>query len=120
MKIKIFSALLIVGKQIISSQWVDETLKITEADKMRYLKNDVYVKAGIPWIAYKNFWWILDDEKGEFAAIGIYGQVIYINRSVNLVIAYFSSQPVASSTASKNFLSKLNACRELSKKLLSN
>lgn len=106
------------GKQIIPSQWVDEILKITEADKMRYLKNDVYVKAGMPWLAYKNFWWILDDKKGEFAAIGIHGQVIYINRSTNLVIAYFSSQPVASSAASKNFLPKLNACRALSKKLM--
>jgi CubicO group peptidase (beta-lactamase class C family) len=106
------------GQQIIPSQWVDETLKITEADKIRYSKNDVYIKAGMPWVAYKNFWWILDEKKGEFAAIGIHGQVIYINRAANLVIAYFSSQPVASSAASKNFLPKLNACRELSKKLM--
>jgi hypothetical protein len=41
--------------------------------------------------------------------------VIYINRAASLVIAYFSSQPVAGSAASKNFLPKLNACRQLSK-----
>jgi hypothetical protein len=40
--------------------------------------------------------------------------VIYINRSANMVIAYFSSQPLASSVAGrKEFLSKLNACRAL-------
>ena len=106
------------GKEIIPAKWVDETLKISEADKIRYLKNDVYSKAGMPWIAYKNFWWILDDKKGEFAAIGTNGQVIYLNRSANLVIAYFSSQPGASSAGNKNFLAKLEACRMLSKRFI--
>lgn len=105
------------GKQIVSSKWVDEILTIHIADKERYLKNDVYVKARMPWVAYKNFWWILDENKGEFAAIGTNGQVIYINRSANLVIAYYSSQPVASSAGNKNFLTKLNASRVLAKQL---
>ena len=104
------------GKQLIPVAWVDETLKITAGDKERYSRNDVYVKAGMPWITYKNFWWILDERKGEYCAVGIHGQVIYINRSANMIIAYFSSQPVAGSAASKNFLPKLYACRELSKK----
>jgi CubicO group peptidase (beta-lactamase class C family) len=102
------------GKQIVPASWVDETTRIAAADKERYGKNDVYVKANMPWVAYKNFWWILDETKGEYAAIGIHGQVVYINRSANIVIAYFSSQPLASSIAGrKEFLSKLNACRSL-------
>jgi CubicO group peptidase (beta-lactamase class C family) len=106
------------GKQIIPRTWVDETLKLTTNDKERYGRNDVYVKAKMPWIAYKNYWWILDEVKGEYAAVGIHGQVIYINRSANMVIAYFSSQPLASSVAAfNNFVSKLNACRELAKKM---
>lgn len=105
------------GKQIIPRTWVDETLNITTTDKERYERNDVYVKAKMPWVAYKNYWWILDEKKGEYAAVGIHGQVIYINRSANLVVAYFSSQPQASSVAGfKPFVSKLNACRELAKK----
>ena len=103
------------GKQIIPQVWVDETLKITQADKDRYLKNDVYVPARMPWVAYKNYWWILDETMGEYCAVGIHGQVLYINHSANLVIAYFSSQPGAGSVASKEFLPKLNACRKLSK-----
>jgi CubicO group peptidase (beta-lactamase class C family) len=105
------------GKKLVPSKWIDEILHVTAEDKQRYLKNDVYVKARMPWVAYKNFWWILDETKGEFAAVGIHGQVIYINRSANLVIAYFSSQPVASSAGNKNFLAKLDACTTLAKKL---
>ena len=106
------------GKRLVPSGWIDEILNISAADKLRYSKNDVYVKAGMPWVAYKNFWWILAENKGEFAAIGIHGQVIYINRSANLVIAFFSSQPVASSAGNKNFLEKLHACRSLSKRFI--
>ena len=101
------------GKQIVPSKWIDEILTITSEDKRRYSKNEVYAKAQMPWVAYKNFWWILDENKGEFAAIGTNGQVIYINRSANLVIAYFSCHPDPSSAGNKNFLLKLNACRSL-------
>lgn len=104
------------GKEIVPKAWVDETLRLTTTDKERYGRNDVYAKANMPWIAYKNYWWILDEVKGEYAAVGIHGQVIYINRSANIVIAYFSSQPQASSVAGyKHFVSKLKACRELAK-----
>lgn len=102
------------GRQIVSRKWVDETLQLTNEDKARYQANDVYAKSGLPWVAYKNFWWILDEAKGEYAGVGIHGQVIYINRSANLVVAYFSSQPLASSVAAyKTFMPKLNACRTL-------
>jgi CubicO group peptidase (beta-lactamase class C family) len=105
------------GKQIIPKAWVDETLKLTATDKERYARNDVYVNAKLPWIAYKNYWWILDETRGEFAAVGIHGQVIYVNRAANLVVAYFSSQPQASSIAGfKPFMAKLNACRALGAK----
>ena len=108
------------GKQIIPEKWVHQQLNLTSEDKERYGRNDVYVKAKMPWIGYKNYWWILDEQKGEFAAVGIHGQVIYINRSANMVVAYFSSQPQASSVAGFHpFVSKLNACRELAKKMYS-
>jgi hypothetical protein len=76
----------------------------------------VYIQAKMPWVAYKNYWWILDETKGEYCALGIHGQVIYINRAANMVIAYFSSQPDAGSAASRHFKPKLNACRALGKK----
>jgi CubicO group peptidase (beta-lactamase class C family) len=105
------------GKQIIPSKWVDETLRLNEEDKERMKRNDLYARSGLPWMAYKNLWWILDPVKGEYGAVGIHGQVMYIHRAAKLVIVYFSSHPVASSAASKNFLPKLNACREIGKRL---
>lgn len=108
------------GKQIIPANWVDETLRLTKEDKERYARNDVYVKVGMPWVGYKNFWWILDETKGEYCGVGIHGQVIYINRLANMVIVYFSSQPDASSASPggyKAIKSKLNACRGLAKSM---
>ncbi len=81
-------------------------------------RNGIYKEGGFPFIAYKNFWWILDETKGEYVALGIHGQVIYINRSSSLVVAFFSSQPNASAVGTTNLFAKLNACRELSKKFI--
>jgi CubicO group peptidase (beta-lactamase class C family) len=58
-------------------------------------------------------WWILDAEKGEYAAVGVHGQVIYINRSTGFVVAQFSSQPNASQVGSVEFRSKLSAIRQI-------
>jgi CubicO group peptidase (beta-lactamase class C family) len=58
-------------------------------------------------------WWILDAEKGEYAAVGVHGQVIYVNRSTGFVVAQFSSQPNASQVGSVEFRSKLAAIRQI-------
>ena len=60
-------------RQIIPQSWVDETIRITQADKDRYQTNDVYVPAKMPWVAYKNYWWILDETKGEYCGVAIHG-----------------------------------------------
>ncbi len=105
------------GKQLVPAEWIDQPLNLTATDKERYARNGFYKESGFPFIAYKNFWWILDETKGEYVALGIHGQVLYINRSANLVIAFFSSQPNASAAGTTNLFSKLNACRELSKNI---
>ena len=69
------------------------------------------------WTAYHNMWWILDDGKGEYCAVGSHGQVIYINRSTDTVMVWFSSQPGASAARNVNFRSKLKAARTLAKHL---
>jgi CubicO group peptidase (beta-lactamase class C family) len=53
----------------------------------------------------------LDKTRGEFVATGIYGQVIYINRDSQTVIAYFSSQPTASAARNPGYQAKLRAAR---------
>ena len=99
------------GEQIVPENWVNETLNLTGADQQRYAKNQLYKNEF--WQYYKNMWWILDPERGEYAAVGIHGQVIYINRSSNTVIAQFSSQPTPSQVGSVEFRSKLLVIREI-------
>ena len=72
---------------------------------------------GITGAIYKNMWWVLDADKGEYAAVGIHGQVIYINRSTNVVISFFSSQPKASAANNQPFRVKLSATRKISEHL---
>jgi CubicO group peptidase (beta-lactamase class C family) len=99
------------GQQLVPAKWIDETLNLTSVDAQRYAKNALY--GNELWQHYKNMWWILDPAKGEYAAVGIHGQVIYINGSTNTVVAQFSSQPSASQVGSVEFRSKLLAIREI-------
>jgi CubicO group peptidase (beta-lactamase class C family) len=99
------------GEQVVPAAWIDETLNLDELDRQRYAKNPLYGEEA--WQYYKNMWWILDPSKGEYAACGVHGQVIYINGSTNTVIAQFSSQASASQIGSVEFRSKLMAMRQI-------
>jgi len=103
------------GHRIVSANWVDATLDINESDKAKMRANPKYRDE--VWAAYHNMWWVLDESHGEYAAVGIHGQVIYINRADNIVIVYFSSQPVASAAGNLHFRSKLKASRALARHL---
>ena len=99
------------NKQLIPSAWINSALNIDEKLKSHMTTNPKYVEES--WEAYHNMWWILDSEKGEFCATGIHGQVIYINRSKNTVMVWFSNQPGAAAPKNINYQSKLNAARSL-------
>ncbi len=99
------------GQQVVPAQWVDAILEVSDELKATMRANPKYGDA--PWSAYHNMWWILDAAAGEFCAVGIHGQVIYINRRADTVMVWFSSQPVASAAGNPNFLAKLDAAREL-------
>ena len=99
------------NKQLIPSEWINSALNIDEKLKSHMTANPKYGEES--WEAYHNMWWILDGEKGEFCATGIHGQVIYINRSKNTVMVWFSNQPGAAAPKNINYQSKLNAARFL-------
>lgn len=103
------------GEQIIPKDWVDATLEIDDTLRANMAANAKY--SDDPWLAYHNMWWVLDDQLGEYCAVGIHGQVIYINRSADTVMAWFSSQPGASAARNLDFQSKLKAARELAASL---
>lgn len=99
------------GQQIIPADWVDATLQLNDQLLANMAANPKY--SDDPWQAYHNMWWVLDADAGEYCAVGIHGQVIYINRSADTVMVWFSSQPGASASRNPNFHAKLSAARDL-------
>jgi CubicO group peptidase (beta-lactamase class C family) len=59
------------GKQIVSKNWVKESVKIDTAN-------------GSAWF-YQYQWWIVSDE-GDYLARGMLGQFVYVNPAKNLII----------------------------------
>ena len=106
------------GEQVVPEVWVKRTLRLDRDLVSNMAANRKY--AGDPWIAYHNMWWVLNANPGEYCAVGIHGQVIYINRGANTVMAWFSSQPTASSANNPTFHAKLAAARSLAARLASN
>lgn len=98
------------GQQIVPAEWVDATLDLDENDYLRTARNPRYAD---DWQAYKNNWWVLDQEQGEYAAVGIHGQVVYINRTTETGVSFFSSQSGASTVGNDHFWSKIAAAQAI-------
>jgi CubicO group peptidase (beta-lactamase class C family) len=103
------------GRQVVSERWVEQILRLNRNLIGTMSANRKY--AGDPWIAYHNMWWVLNANPGEYCAVGIHGQVIYINRRANTVMAWFSSQRTASAASNPVFHAKLAAARALAARL---
>jgi CubicO group peptidase (beta-lactamase class C family) len=72
------------------------------ADIRRGAESAKFVKAGytlLPGYSYRNMWWVSHNPLGVFEARGIHGQRLYIAPQAELVVARFSSHPIATSAA---------------------
>ena len=67
------------NKHILSSEWIEEMTRprIVESNNFRGMQ-------------YGYLWWIIDDKKNIYAAIGNSGNVIYVNSNNNIVISVTS------------------------------
>ena len=76
------------NEQFVPAAWVKESVVPGAA----YLKlTDHYVPG---WdIGYQYQWWVPAGDEGEFLAIGVWGQYIYVNPARNLVIVKTSVDP---------------------------
>jgi CubicO group peptidase (beta-lactamase class C family) len=80
------------GRQVVPSDWVSASLTPdaphlavnaeTLPDAPRGYGQD---------LGYGFQWWLLDGDEGEFAAMGIYNQFIYVNPSRNITIVKLSA-----------------------------
>lgn len=72
------------GKQIISEKWIHDSVTPDAPHVMPGVHKE------FP-LGYGYQWWIPESNEGEFAAIGVYNQFIYINPGKNLVIVKLSA-----------------------------
>ncbi|WFE38822.1 serine hydrolase [Micromonospora sp. WMMD998] len=77
------------GRRVVPAQWVDESTSIdaAEADVLTNVRTHSFKPEGM---AYKYGWWIPRDDglsaQREFAAIGHYGQYIYVCPTTRTVV----------------------------------
>lgn len=76
------------GKQIVPAEWVEESVR-SDQD---YLKLDD-PDSGLG-IGYQYQWWVPAGIEGEFTAIGVWGQYIYVNTTHNVIIVKNSADPL--------------------------
>ena len=67
------------NKQIISSEWIKEVFKVTHKCDEKFGN-----------MSYGYLWWIIDEKKEIYSAVGNSGNVIYINKQKNIVISVSS------------------------------
>ncbi len=76
------------GEQILPKDWVRDSFDISESYAKPGANQDAYNAIG-----YGYQWWIPEGEKGEFMAIGVYGQWIYVNPEKQVIIVKTSADP---------------------------
>ena len=76
------------GKQIIPAEWIAQSIS----------PGDSHLQPGDNPLSDSSFgygyqWWIPENPQGDFAAIGIWGQYLYIHPENNIIIAKTSADP---------------------------
>ena len=78
------------GEQVISEQWIKDTVDGDSTSNQCYLDSE-YAAFGLT--HYRNQVWVKDRDKSVTLALGIHGQIIYMDKSNEVVIVKLSTQP---------------------------
>lgn len=76
------------GEQIIPKDWVRDSFDVSAEYSKPGANQDVYNTIG-----YGYQWWVPDGSAGEFMAIGVYGQFIYVNPEKHIIIVKTNADP---------------------------
>lgn len=79
------------GHRIVSQDWVRDTITGGSAQAWRDSKTTAWLPEG----RYRNKWYQRGTANNAFFALGIHGQWLYVDPKAEMVVAKFSSQPVA-------------------------
>ena len=74
------------GEQLLPPQWIQDSVT-PRTDYLRPGRKLYEGMRGVPELGYAYQFWIPQGEEGEFMAIGVYGQFIYVNPMRRVVIA---------------------------------
>ena len=88
------------GAQIVPEKWIDESTVTSEEHLIPQSKNSAH-----PGLGYGYQWWILDGNEGEFMAVGVFNQFIYINPATKTIIV--------KNSANKNYYDGNNPYRSM-------
>lgn len=74
--------------QLVSKEWIDET-EFTDEKHLVEGRNNIYSESNF---GYKYGWWYPEERYGnDYFSLGVYGQTLYVNPEINLVIACSSA-----------------------------
>lgn len=76
------------GEQIVPKAWVEASVT---PDSAHLMPGKVIVGGHVLPLGYGYQWWVPEGESGEFAAIGIYNQFVYVDPSRGVVIVKLSA-----------------------------
>ncbi|MEM1384941.1 MAG: serine hydrolase [Pseudomonadota bacterium] len=77
------------GGGIVPQDWVEDTL--TQGDRQAWRRGDLVEL--FPAGSYRNQWYQTGHPSGAFAAVGIHGQWLWVDRGAEVVVAKTSAQP---------------------------
>ncbi|MEM1119792.1 MAG: serine hydrolase, partial [Bacteroidota bacterium] len=86
------------GQQLVPADWVTASVTSDESHLQPNSEQSAH-----PGIGYGYQWWIPEGDEGEFLAIGVFNQYIYINPTTNTIIA--------KNSANKNYYDGRNPYR---------
>ena len=92
------------GKQIVPQSWVKDSIT---PDGPHLLPGDNPL-SDYP-LGYGYQWWVLEGDEGEFMAIGVYNQLIYIAPESNMVIVKLSANSAYGTSEDKDMASELES-----------
>jgi len=84
------------GRRVVPESWVDDIVT-PDPDS-----HDAFVAHGMPYLDlptayYRNQWWVARPRRsgrdGAYFALGIHGQMLYVDEAADLVVTKFSSAP---------------------------
>ena len=107
--------------QIVPKSWIEDTYAMDAADNKAgaaAVNADPNHERFIDgFTGYRSFWWQFDQSQNERIAMGVHGQVIYVNKAKNLVIANFASPQQTANQLRPSFKQMLAGTRALAASL---